>query len=230
MVWQLSQPCHGCFWRGISNVRNSRSLNLMTAHKNKQHIKKILLSKTQLQYLSKLAYIVLSHQYTDLGCARQNMSQRCPELTKFLPNCDISAAPGLSMNRTQSQTENVGVSGSCLDLGQQYCCCLSYVTLRRQHCWPDKPPKTSTSPQQDKHTISITKTSVPNHSLAHNIQRQLKYRVIFFTGTPQKSTEKLIQARLGVSRTIYVTVDSPNLGFPYFNFGGWGVPVKKITL
>ena len=85
MVWQLSQPCHGCFWRGISNVRNSRSLNLMTAQKNKQHIKKILLSKTQLEYLSKLAYIVLSHQYTDLGCARQNMSQRCPELTKFLP-------------------------------------------------------------------------------------------------------------------------------------------------
>ena len=23
---------------------------------------------------------------------------------------------------------------------------------------------------------------------------------------------------LGVSRTIYVNVDSPNLGFPYFNF------------
>ena len=86
MVWQLYQPCHGCFWCGISNVRNSRSLNLMTAQKNKQHIKKILLSKTQLEYLSKLAYIVLSHQYTDLGCARQNMSQRCPELTKFLPN------------------------------------------------------------------------------------------------------------------------------------------------
>ena len=89
MVWQLYQPCHGCFWCGISNVRNSRSLNLMTAQKNKQHIKKILLSKTQLEYLSKLAYIVLSHQYTDLGCARQNMSQRCPELTKFLPICIV---------------------------------------------------------------------------------------------------------------------------------------------
>ena len=36
------------------------------------------------------------------------------------------------------------------------------------------------------------------------------------------STEKLIQARLGVSRTIYVNVDSPNLGFPYFNFLGGG--------
>ena len=38
----------------------------------------------KLKYLSELAYIVLSHQYTDLGCARQNVSQMCPELTKFL--------------------------------------------------------------------------------------------------------------------------------------------------
>ena len=28
------------------------------------------------------------------------------------------------------------------------------------------------------------------------------------------STNKLIKAKLGVSRTIYVNVDSPNLGFP----------------
>ena len=34
------------------------------------------------------------------------------------------------------------------------------------------------------------------------------------------STKKLIQARLGVSRPIYVNVYSPNLGFPYFNFLG----------
>ena len=40
------------------------------------------------------------------------------------------------------------------------------------------------------------------------------------------STKKLIWARLGVSRPIYVNVDSPNLGFPYFYFLG-GVPVKK---
>ena len=39
------------------------------------------------------------------------------------------------------------------------------------------------------------------------------YRVIFFTGTPPKSTEKLILARLGVSWPMYVNVDSPNLGF-----------------
>ena len=31
---------------------------------------------------------------------------------------------------------------------------------------------------------------------------------------------------LGVSRPIYVNVDSPNLGFPYFNFLG-GYQLKK---
>ena len=54
---------------------------------------------------------------------------------------------------------------------------------------------------------------------------------VFSTGTPPKnpSTKKLILARLAVSRPIYVAVDSPNLGFPYFNFLG-GVPVIKNTL
>ena len=44
----------------------------------------------------------------------------------------------------------------------------------------------------------------------------------FYTGTPLKNSKykKLIQARLGVSRPIYVNVDSPNLGFPYVNFFG----------
>ena len=32
--------------------------------------------------------------------------------------------------------------------------------------------------------------------------------------------KKVNLAGLGVSRTIYVNVDSPNLGFPYFNFLG----------
>ena len=41
---------------------------------------------------------------------------------------------------------------------------------------------------------------------------------VFYTGPPPKSTKKLILARLGVSWTIYVNVDSPNQGFPYFNF------------
>ena len=56
-----------------------------------------------------------------------------------------------------------------------------------------------------------------------NIFRNLeKYKVFFSLGLPVKcpSTEKIIQARLGVSRTIYVNVDLPNLGFPYFNFLG----------
>ena len=42
------------------------------------------------------------------------------------------------------------------------------------------------------------------------------------------STKKLILAKLGVSRTIYVNVDTPNLGFTYLNFlgglyGGYGI-------
>ena len=39
-------------------------------------------------------------------------------------------------------------------------------------------------------------------------------------------TEKFICARLGVSRTIYVNVDTPSLAFPYFNVLG-GAPVTK---
>ena len=53
------------------------------------------------------------------------------------------------------------------------------------------------------------------------------YRVFFSLVPPLKvrSTKK-IQARLGVSRPIYVYVDSPNLGFQYFNFLG-GYQLKK---
>ena len=48
------------------------------------------------------------------------------------------------------------------------------------------------------------------------------YRVLFSLGLPLKclSTKKLIKARLGVSGPIYVNVDSPHLGFPYYNFLG----------
>ena len=38
--------------------------------------------------------------------------------------------------------------------------------------------------------------------------------------------KNLVQARLGVSRTIYVNVDSRNLGFTYFNFLGGGQSKK----
>ena len=48
------------------------------------------------------------------------------------------------------------------------------------------------------------------------------YRVFFFTVSPRKdqSTNKLIWARLGVTRMTYVYVDSPNLGSSYLNFLG----------
>ena len=51
----------------------------------------------------------------------------------------------------------------------------------------------------------------------------------FCTGPPLKSSKnkKLIQARLGVSGTIYGNVDSPNLGFIYFKFLGGPVKIKK---
>ena len=60
-------------------------------------------------------------------------------------------------------------------------------------------------------------------TLFHHNSIRLHYTGWLFTlGLPLKvlSTEKLILARLGVSRTIYVNVHSPNLGFPYFNFLG----------
>ena len=43
---------------------------------------------------------------------------------------------------------------------------------------------------------------------------------LFSLGLPIKVliTEKSIKTRLGVSRTIYVNVDTPNLGFTFFNF------------
>ena len=46
------------------------------------------------------------------------------------------------------------------------------------------------------------------------------YRVFLVPPLKVLSTKKLTKARLGVSRAIYVSVDSPNLGFPYFNFLG----------
>ena len=55
------------------------------------------------------------------------------------------------------------------------------------------------------------------------------YTGCFFSLVPPlkvPSTKKLIQARLGVSRPIYVNIDTPNLGFPYFNFLG-GYQLKK---
>ena len=46
------------------------------------------------------------------------------------------------------------------------------------------------------------------------------YRVFFTLVPPLKSSKykQVNLGRLGVSSPIYVNVDSPNLGFPYFNF------------
>ena len=52
------------------------------------------------------------------------------------------------------------------------------------------------------------------------IYSNIEIQGVFLTGTPPKSTKKLIWARLDVSGPIYVNVDSPNLGFTYFNFLG----------
>ena len=52
--------------------------------------------------------------------------------------------------------------------------------------------------------------------------------MFFYTGPPPKSSKykKVNLARLGVFRPLYVNVDTPNLGFPYFNFLG-GYLLKK---
>ena len=58
----------------------------MIAHNIKQHVKNVLLGKTSPKYVTKLVCIVSSHLITDFSWARQNVSEKCPELTKFLPN------------------------------------------------------------------------------------------------------------------------------------------------
>ena len=47
--------------------------------------KKLLTLKNSKKYLSKLAFITLSHRFTDLSCECKNVVQTCPELTLFLP-------------------------------------------------------------------------------------------------------------------------------------------------
>ena len=66
-------------------------------------------------------------------------------------------------------------------------------------------------------------TSQSVHSASLHLRKPQIQDVFFFNWFPPLkvlSTKKLILARLGVSTPIYVNVDSPNLGFPYFNFLG----------
>ena len=67
----------------------------------------------------------------------------------------------------------------------------------------------STANQCNKKQTKTTKQTT-KLKFAENVTT---YRVFFFTGTLQKSSKykNLIHARLGVSRPIYVNVDSPNL-------------------
>ena len=44
------------------------------------------------------------------------------------------------------------------------------------------------------------------------------YPKSIFVKCESSKYKKFFWARLGVSKTIYVNVDSPNLGFTYFNF------------
>ena len=60
--------------------------------------------------------------------------------------------------------------------------------------------------------------------MSGTLQVKVKIQGVFLTST---STKKLIQARLGVSRTIYANVDTPNLGFTYVFFGGGGAQLKN---
>ena len=54
------------------------------------------------------------------------------------------------------------------------------------------------------------------------LDRYIYVQGVFSTGTPLKSSKykKFNLGWLGVSRPIYVNVDTPNLGFPFFNFLG----------
>ena len=72
------------------------------------------------------------------------------------------------------------------------------------------PPRTKSFKKQHKTKLYYLDVLLPILKIAHI------YRFFFFTGSPLKSSK----ARLGVSRTIYVNVDSPKLCFPNFNFSG----------
>ena len=52
----------------------------MIAQNIKQHNKNVLLGKTSPKYVTKLVCIVSSHVITDFSCARENVTQKCPEL------------------------------------------------------------------------------------------------------------------------------------------------------
>ena len=93
---------------------------------------------------------------------------------------------------------------------------------------PSPPPYTSCLWPSKLSFTGVTVSQGPDIHMSHTMPGVTIYyfdwvlQGVFSLGLPLKclSTEKLILASLGVSRRIYVNVDSPNLGFPYFNFLG----------
>ena len=91
---------------------------------------------------------------------------------------------------------------------------------------PSPPPYTSCLWPSKLSFTGVTVSQGPDIHMSHTMPGVTIYyfdwvlQGVFSLGLPLKclSTEKLILASLGVSRRIYVNVDSPNLGFPYSNF------------
>ena len=74
---------------------------------------------------------------------------------------------------------------------------------------------------RDLSANGIYKTSISINLTCHG-RNIVFYRVFFYWCPPKSSKYRKVDLgyRLGVSGTIFVNIDSPNLGFPYFNFLG----------
>ena len=69
---------------------------------------------------------------------------------------------------------------------------------------------------------SLVATLTPAVAMSSEGTARWLLTIICFTGPPPKSSKYRKVDLIGVSRTIYVNVDSPNPGFPYFNFSRKG--------
>ena len=98
--------------------------------------------------------------------------------------------------------------------------------------------KTNLSCANTLRRLSLCPHSSPRTSPHGNVQQHFRVfkwmchiqGVFFSLALPLNtlSTKKFIKVRLGVSWLIYVNLDSPNLGLPYFNF--LEKKVRKSTL
>ena len=105
------------------------------------------------------------------------------------------------------------------------------LTFKKRSCWETKMfwrvscKDTGQHLQQlstQERSSSSSSCSAARREPSGEIQDWLCVLLLCKGRTPLKvpSTKKLIKARLGVSRTIYVNVDTPNQGFTFFNFLG----------